>query len=94
MLASVITYPHEVLRTRLQVHHLTPSDERARMLSASSMNMPPQPDTKKTKLVYPSMRQTFQVILKTEGILGFYHGMGVNLIRTVPNSALTILTSV
>lgn len=74
MLASMATYPHEVLRTRLQ--------------------MVPK-YTSKDGVVhkqYASFTQTFWSILRFEGIAGFYRGMGVNLVRTVPNSGLTILT--
>jgi len=38
------------------------------------------------------MVETFKYVAMTDGLPGFYRGMGVNLIRTVPNSALTILT--
>lgn len=96
MLASVITYPHEVLRTRLQVHHLNSSLSPPRSKYLTSLPVEAlessKPETGRKKLVYPRMSETFKLILKTEGIFGFYHGMGVNLIRTVPNSALTILT--
>ncbi|KAG0141278.1 hypothetical protein CROQUDRAFT_51944 [Cronartium quercuum f. sp. fusiforme G11] len=95
MLASVITYPHEVLRTRLQVHRLDLSSSHSWSQDVTTSNKPFtsfKPETTRSKLAYPRMSETFKHILKTEGILGFYHGMGVNLIRTVPNSALTILT--
>lgn len=95
MLASVITYPHEVLRTRLQVHRLEPpSSCQIQPVSSSHIDAisSSKPESRRTKLVYPRMKQTFNHIMKTEGISGFYHGLGVNLIRTVPNSALTILT--
>lgn len=95
MLASVITYPHEVLRTRLQVHRLDHASScQIRPISPHHIDAIPssKPESRRTKLVYPRMKQTFNHIMKTEGISGFYHGMGVNLIRTVPNSALTILT--
>lgn len=68
MLASMTTYPHEVLRTRLQMHQPA-SGER-----------------------YSNVVQTVMLIARNEGIGGFYKGMGVNLVRTVPNSGLTILT--
>ena len=76
MLASIVTYPHEVLRTRLQ--------------------MIPTSTTLKgvTQTHYPSLLQTIYSIAKSEGIPGFYRGMGVNLVRTVPSSGLTILTYV
>lgn len=66
MIASVATYPHEVLRTRLQIQ--------------------------KTHGAYEGIVATFKRILAEEGYRGFYRGMGVNLMRTVPASALTILT--
>lgn len=74
MLASMVTYPHEVLRTRLQMVP-TFSDQ-----SGVAQRQ------------YTSFMQTILSILRHEGISGFYRGMGVNLVRTVPNSGLTILT--
>lgn len=73
MLASIATYPHEVLRTRLQM-----VPERA--ASGAQSNR------------YTGFIQAIQLIARQEGIHGFYKGMGVNLVRTVPNSGLTILT--
>ncbi|KAM0753541.1 mitochondrial carrier [Meredithblackwellia eburnea MCA 4105] len=73
MVASVATYPHEVLRTRLQIQKLNS----ANTTSGGS---------------YEGVTSTFRRILMEEGYTGFYRGMGVNLIRTVPSSALTILT--
>lgn len=44
------------------------------------------------KGTYSGIFRTCKTIATEEGIRGFYRGMGVNLIRTVPSSALTILT--
>jgi len=82
MLASLLTYPHEVIRTRLQVHALKPATSTSSLSQAS----------KASKLIYPKTRDVFRIIVQNEGLAGLYHGMGVNLIRTVPSSALTILT--
>ena len=76
MLASLATYPHEVLRTRLQ------------MLPRSKSAGAP------LKSPYTGLFHTIGVIFRAEGLRGFYIGMGVNLIRTVPASGLTILTCV
>lgn len=76
MLASLATYPHEVLRTRLQ------------MLPRSKSAGAP------LKSPYTGLFHTIEVIFRAEGLRGFYKGMGVNLIRTVPASGLTILTCV
>ncbi|KNZ49226.1 hypothetical protein VP01_513g3 [Puccinia sorghi] len=82
MLASLLTYPHEVIRTRLQVHALKP------VTPTCSLSQAP----KTSKLIYPKMRDVFRIIVQNEGLAGLYHGMSVNLIRTIPSSALTILT--
>ncbi|GAA5865527.1 hypothetical protein JCM1840_001430 [Sporobolomyces johnsonii] len=77
MIASVATYPHEVLRTRLQIQK-----HRAAARGAPS----PSPSS------FEGLVPTFRRILAEEGATGLYRGMGVNLLRSVPASALTILT--
>jgi len=66
--ASIITYPHEVARTRLR--------EQAR----------------NGVFKYKGMWQTIGVIGKEEGRKGLYGGMGVHLLKVVPNSAIMFLT--
>lgn len=68
MIASVITYPHEILRTRMQLK--------------SSL-----PDSVQHKMI-PLIRKTYF----TEGIRGFYSGFTTNLVRTVPASAITLVS--
>lgn len=68
MLASIITYPHEVVRTRLR--------EQAR----SGI------------FKYKGMWQSITLIAKEEGRIGLYSGMGVHLLKVVPNSALMFVT--
>ncbi|KAG0206323.1 hypothetical protein BGX28_002224 [Mortierella sp. GBA30] len=67
MAASIATYPHEVIRTRLQ----------------NQSTHPPK---------YQGIIHACKVIYHEEGIRAFYKGMPTNLLRTVPASALTILT--
>jgi len=67
MAASIATYPHEVIRTRLQ----------------NQSTHPPK---------YRGIIHAVKVIYHEEGIRAFYKGMPTNLLRTVPASALTILT--
>lgn len=73
MIASVITYPHEVVRTRLQLV----ADPKAE-----------HPERKRRR----GLVRTAKRIWRDEGVVGFYRGVGVNLLRTVPASAVTILT--
>jgi len=79
--ASVTTYPHEVVRTRLQIQRPSLSASSATSGSASSV-----------KHKQRGVVDTIRMIARDEGFRGFYRGLGVNLIRTVPSSALTILT--
>ncbi|ORX88992.1 mitochondrial carrier [Basidiobolus meristosporus CBS 931.73] len=67
MAASVATYPHEVIRTRLQNQTARP-------------------------FRYAGIRHTITTIYLEEGWSAFYKGMPTNLLRTIPASALTILT--
>ncbi|CAG8444865.1 5544_t:CDS:10 [Acaulospora morrowiae] len=67
MAASIATYPHEVVRTRLQNQTRKP-------------------------FKYQGVFHAVKVIEKEEGWTAFYKGMSTNLLRTVPASALTILT--
>jgi len=73
MVASVATYPHEVVRTRLQTQR--------RLL------LPSGAPRKRSGII-----RTTRKILHFEGWRGLYKGLSVNLIRTVPNSAVTMLT--
>lgn len=71
MVASSVTYPHEVLRTRLQIRSI---------LDKSS-------GPKKNRLI-----NTITDIYKNEGLIGFYSGYATNLTRTIPASAITLVS--
>ena len=75
--ASTATYPHEVLRTRLQTQQ-----RRYGVSSSDGMQM---------KQSY-GLLQTCKTMLKEEGWRGFYAGLGVNLIRAIPSAMTTMLT--
>ncbi|CAA7258933.1 unnamed protein product [Cyclocybe aegerita] len=79
MTASIATYPHEVVRTRLQTQRRPLADE------MSSDGMVKQ--YKRGGVIY-----TTKKLIRKEGWSGLYKGLSVNLIRTVPNSAVTMLT--
>ncbi|KAF9944001.1 hypothetical protein BGZ70_005164, partial [Mortierella alpina] len=64
-IASAITYPHEVLRTRLR--QVPVGNEPAK---------------------YTGLKQTFQLILKEEGVAALYGGLTAHMMRVVPNAAI------
>ncbi|EXJ77682.1 hypothetical protein A1O3_09911 [Capronia epimyces CBS 606.96] len=76
--ASTATYPHEVLRTRLQ------TQQRTSGISTS--------DGMAVKARYSGILHMCKVILQEEGWRAFYAGIGTNLIRAVPAAMTTMLT--
>ncbi|CCK70612.1 NAD+ transporter KNAG_0E03550 [Huiozyma naganishii CBS 8797] len=68
MVASVLTYPHEILRTRMQLKADLPTNIHHKLL--------------------PMIRNTY----KYEGWRAFYSGFTANILRTVPASAITLVS--
>lgn len=64
LVAAVLAYPHEVLRTRMRE------------------------ETNNATRRYKTLGQTARLILREEGMAGFYGGMTAHLMRVVPNSAI------
>ncbi|KAG0672849.1 hypothetical protein C6P40_000909 [Pichia californica] len=72
MIASGITYPHELVRTRLQLFSGT-----NQILHESQIH---------------GLIRVIKSIFKNEGARGFYSGFVINLCRTVPASAVTMVS--
>jgi len=111
--ATLITYPHEVLRTRLQIarrrsHSQYPPYRlhQSPMRQASSLSQAIPPSTAPAEPSGPGRplsppppprkpRGTWEMaskIYREGGLRGFYKGLTINLVRTIPNSAVTLLT--
>lgn len=79
MTASIATYPHEVVRTRMQTQRRPIADD----LSSDGM-IKQHP---RGGIIY-----TTRKLIAKEGWTSLYKGLSINLLRTVPNSAVTMLT--
>lgn len=102
--ATAATYPHEVIRTRLQtqqkaytfvsVELTRPTKYRGPSMSASGLSKEQDGNggrSWKSSVVYRGIINTLKTILREEGWRALYSGMGTSLIGAIPASVTTML---
>jgi solute carrier family 25 folate transporter 32 len=101
VIATCATYPHEVLRTRLQTQqrtHPSPSHEEISFRGGLGHHIfsrgpgTASSDGMINTLRYRGMILTIKTMLAEEGWRAFYNGLGTNLFRAVPAAMTTIIT--
>lgn len=100
--ATSATYPHEVLRTRLQTQQrMLPSSSHEEISFRGGHQGPGYltrgPGTASSDGMinvprYRGILRTCTTILQEEGWRAFYNGMGTNMIRAVPAAVTTMMT--
>ncbi|SPN97535.1 related to folate transporter/carrier (mitochondrial) [Cephalotrichum gorgonifer] len=89
--ASSATYPHEVIRTRLQTQRRPIAGEQLLRLGITPEAGRQAQDAGHAQK-YRGVVQTFRTILREEGWRAFYAGMGTNMMRAVPAATVTMCT--
>ncbi|KAK5701934.1 hypothetical protein LTR97_004752 [Elasticomyces elasticus] len=94
--ATTATYPHEVLRTRMQTQTRNLHPESGTHVHSQALprggKLVGNTDGSAYRPKYSGVINTCRIILAEEGWRAFYNGMGTNLIRAVPAAMTTMLT--
>jgi len=86
--ALTLTYPYQVVRSRIQVTRHTLS------VALHTPNLPPSTQTLQnnaTAHLYPTIPATVKRTWAQEGVRGFYRGLATNFVRVLPGTCVTFV---
>jgi solute carrier family 25 folate transporter 32 len=93
VVAGSLTYPHEVIRTRLHTQRRPiPGAEFLEGLGGFISHRGFKSGSILLHPKYQGVFDTYRVILREEGWRAFYKGMGVNVARSVPAATVTMMS--
>lgn len=81
--ALALTYPYQVVRSRIQVRYTRP-------FFLGQFDLIPVQDNAAIHQ-FPNIPVTIQRTWSQEGIRGFYRGLGTNLVRVLPGTCVTFV---
>ena len=85
LFALAITYPYQVIRSRLQVGPFFP------LVRPTCLTHSRIAQNNATTHLYPDIPATIKRTWKGEGIQGFYRGLGTNFVRVLPGTCVTFV---
>uniref|UniRef100_A0A7S4KEW4 Mitochondrial carrier protein n=1 Tax=Guillardia theta TaxID=55529 RepID=A0A7S4KEW4_GUITH len=91
MFSSVLTYPFQVIRSRMQQLDPTVVAERLKQMNQNTEEVAVNFQLERNRRYYRGPVDTVSKIFHGEGLQGFYKGLGSNLLRVVPTAAITFV---
>lgn len=85
LFALAMTYPYQVIRSRLQVGPVSP------FVRPTCLTYSRVAQNNATTHLYPDIPTTIKRTWKGEGIQGFYRGLGTNFVRVLPGTCVTFV---
>ncbi|BGP15178.1 hypothetical protein JCM10213_008682 [Rhodosporidiobolus nylandii] len=90
--AIAVTYPYQVVRSRLQYQPQPPPASLTALTSPPAPSPPPPPSSQPPSVApYRSIPDVLRRTYRSEGLGGFYKGIATNAVRILPGTCVTFV---